>query len=324
MRELIIERSLLIYRQKIIDLIEMRKYPYIQTNVFIDERYQFSGNQLATFWDKDANLSITDEELQGIALELNFSETTFIYKPEIDSCSVKVRIFTPGKELKFAGHPTLGTAFVLKKRDLISREIKKTIMELGIGPIEVEFFEDQSIGMYQPKPKFMAKYDDKESLAKIIGLKPNDILDDYPMQAVSTGFPFLIVPIKSLEIIQKISLNPQLQLETLNDFITPNLLVFTTETIHKDSSIHSRMFAPSAGVLEDPATGSAAGPMGAYLEHWNVLTNHTQSTDIKIEQGYEINRPSQLIVRNLYTEDDITNVLVSGKVKKTAVGEFYL
>ncbi|MBK5113062.1 MAG: PhzF family phenazine biosynthesis protein [Candidatus Heimdallarchaeota archaeon] len=302
----------------------MRKYPYIQTSVFIDDRYQFSGNQLATFWDKDANLSITDEEMQGIALELNFSETTFIFESEIDSCSAKVRIFTPGRELDFAGHPTLGTAFVLKKRALIPHEKNKLVLELGIGLIEVEFFEDHSIGMYQPEPKFMAKYEDKESLAKIIGLKANDILDDYPMQVVSTGFPFLIIPIKSLEAIQKINLNPQLQLEILNDFVTSKLLVFTTETIHKDSNVHVRMFAPSVGVLEDPATGSAAGPMGAYLEHWNVLENHTKSTNINIEQGYEIKRPSQLIVKNLYTKSEISNVLVSGKVKKIAVGDFYL
>ncbi len=302
----------------------MRKYPYIQTSVFIDDRYQFSGNQLATFWDKDANLSITDEEMQGIALELNFSETTFILKPEINSCSVKVRIFTPGRELEFAGHPTLGTAFVLKKRALIPHGTNKSLMELGIGPIEVEFFEDQSIGMYQPKPQFLDKYEDKESLAKIIGLESDDILDDYPMQVVSTGFPFLIVPIKSLKSIQKISLNPQLQLETLSEFLTSKLLVFTTETIHKDSSVHVRMFAPSVGVLEDPATGSAAGPTGAYLEYWNVLENHTHSSEIKIEQGYEIKRPSQLIVKNLYTKDTISNVLVSGKVKKTAKGDFFL
>lgn len=302
----------------------MRKYPYIQTSVFIDDRNQFSGNQLATFWDKDANKNMTDEEMQGIALELNFSETTFIFESEIDSCSAKVRIFTPGRELDFAGHPTLGTAFVLKKRDLIPQGKNKSVMELGIGPIEVEFFEDHSIGMYQPEPKFLDKYEDKESIAKILGLNLDDILDDYPMQVVSTGFPFLIIPIKSLEVIQKISLNPQFQLEILKDFVTSKLLVFTTETIHKDSNVHVRMFAPSVGVLEDPATGSAAGPTGAYLEHWNVLTNHTQSTEIKIEQGYEINRPSQLIVRNLYSEDEISNVLVSGKVKKTAEGHFYL
>ncbi|MHA1555366.1 MAG: PhzF family phenazine biosynthesis protein [Candidatus Heimdallarchaeota archaeon] len=301
----------------------MRKLPFIQTSVFIDDRYSFTGNQLATFYDANSN-NITKEEMQGIALEMNFSETTFVFKPEIDSCSFKVRIFTPNLELDFAGHPTLGTAFVLKKRDLISTDIKKTALELGIGPIEIEFFKDQTIGMYQPKPKFLDKFENKESIAKIIGLEPNDILVEYPIQAVSTGFPFLIVPIRSLETIQKISLNPQLQLKTLSEFITPDLLVFTAETIHKDSSVHARMFAPSAGVLEDPATGSAAGPLGAYLEHWDVLSNHTQSNEIIIEQGYEINRPSQLIVRNLYTEDEISNVLVSGKVKKTVEGEFYL
>ncbi|NHJ33367.1 MAG: PhzF family phenazine biosynthesis protein, partial [Asgard group archaeon] len=252
------------------------------------------------------------------------SETTFIYKSENNSCSAKVRIFTPGRELDFAGHPTLGTAFVLKKRDLIPRDKKKTVMELGIGPIEVEYFDDQSIGMYQPEPKFMAKYEDKVAMAKILGLKPDEILNDYPMQVVSTGFPFLIVPIKSLEIIQKISLDVPLLFKTLNDFTTSKLVVFTKETIHEDSNIHVRMFAPSVGVLEDPATGSAAGPTGAYLEHWKVLKNHKQSSEIRIEQGYEIKRPSQLIVRNLFTDSEISSVLVSGKVKKTAEGEFFL
>ncbi len=308
----------------IINVIKMRKYPYIQTSVFIDDRYQFSGNQLATFWDKEENKSLTTEEMQGIALELNFSETTFISTPTLDSCSVKVRIFTPGRELDFAGHPTLGTAFVLNKRDLILQKDHKAVLELGIGPIEVEFFKDESIGMYQPEPKFMDIYEDKETMAKILGLKTDDILDEFPMQIVSTGFPFLIVPIKSLEKVQKIGLDPQLQIKLLNRLITDKILVFSTETVHKNSNAHVRMFAPSVGVLEDPATGSAAGPTGAYLEHWNVLKNHKQSAEIFIEQGFEIKRPSQLIVKNIYDKDVICNVLVSGKVKKTAEGHFYL
>ncbi|NHJ87561.1 MAG: PhzF family phenazine biosynthesis protein [Asgard group archaeon] len=302
----------------------MRVFPFIQTSVFVDERFAFSGNQLATFWDKEANKLLTIEEMQGIALEMNFSETTFIEKSMLKECSAKVRIFTPGKELKFAGHPTLGTAFVLKEQNIVKGNVENTTMELGIGPIKVEYNKDSTISMFQPQPNFMDIYNDKEKIANILGLKINDIEEKYPIQAVSTGFPFLIVPIKSLDIIKRISLNAQLQLKTLAGFVTPELLVFTTETEYQDSSVHVRMFAPSAGVLEDPATGSAAGPLGAYLEKWSVLKGHKNGSKMKFEQGFEIKRPSQLIVNNLYRNNIISSVVVSGKVRKMAQSEFYL
>ncbi|NHJ49996.1 MAG: PhzF family phenazine biosynthesis protein [Asgard group archaeon] len=302
----------------------MKKLPYIQTSVFVDNRFSFTGNQLATFIDKEKNAKLTTEEMQGIALELNYSETTFILDTQKEGCSVKVRIFTPGSELKFAGHPTIGTAFVLKESELIESEIKETTMELGIGPIRVTYNDDSTISMFQNQPEFLDKFEDKETIAKILGIKPEDILDDFPMQFVSTGFPFLIVPIKDLETIKSINIDAQLQISALQEFITSKIIAFSSETDFKDSSVHVRMFAPEVGVIEDPATGSAAGPLGAYLEQWNVLENHEKTSEMRFEQGFEIKRPSQLIVRNQYENKIIKKVVVSGKTRKTAMGEFFL
>ena len=301
----------------------MKRLPFIQTSVFTDDRFSFSGNQLATFWKADAN-DISTEDMQGIAREMNFSETTFILNSEIDGCAAKVRIFTPSRELDFAGHPTLGTSFVLKYKGIIDEAMVKAVLELGIGPIDVEFLSKDEIEMVQPKPQFHDKYTNKENITTILGLSVEDIMDDFPMQVVSTGFPFLIVPVKSLEIIKSIKLNPQLQIEILSDLLTSKLVVFTRETEFEDSDVHVRMFAPSVGVIEDPATGSAAGPLGAYLEHWKVLEKHIEANKMILEQGYEIQRPSKLVVQTIRKDDEIINVCVSGKVKLTAEGEFFL
>ncbi|NHJ05834.1 MAG: PhzF family phenazine biosynthesis protein [Candidatus Heimdallarchaeota archaeon] len=301
----------------------MRQVPYVQTSVFIDDRYKFTGNQLATFWNKEKN-NLTSEEMQGIALELNFSESTFTFQSDFSNCISKVRIFTPGNELKFAGHPTLGTAYVLKEKEIIPKNVDKVTLELGIGPINVEFFENEYVGMLQPKPQFMDKYTNKTNIAKILGINLDDISDKFPMQVVSTGFPFLIIPLNSLDSIKKINLNPNLQMQLLADFQTSKILVFATETIHSDSSVNARMFAPSVGVIEDPATGSAAGPLSAYLENWNILAKHKKGENIIIEQGYEIKRPSRLIGSVKWEENEQINILVSGKVKKTAEGEFFI
>ena len=261
--------------------------------------------------------------MQGIALEMNFSETTFIFD-STQGCDAKVRIFTPGSELQFAGHPTLGTSFVLKEIGIITKEAKKGKLELGIGPIAVEFFDDDVIGMYQPKPEFLDEYTNKDNIARILGIKTEGIIDEFPMQVVSTGFPFLIIPLKSMEILKSISLNPQLQLELLSSFKTSKIMAFTLDTEHSDSHVHSRMFPPSVGVLEDPATGSAAGPLSAYLDKYQVLSDYKQGDKIYIEQGYEINRPSRLVGKVITRDSETTNILVSGKVRKTAAGEFFL
>ena len=300
----------------------MRSIPYVQTSVFVDDRYPFGGNQLATFWDAKSNIVLSTEDMQGMTLEMNFSESTFIEKTDKDSCSFKVRIFTPASEIPFAGHPILGTSFVLKYKNLIADSDRKTTLELGVGPIPVEYLDSRLIQMEQPKPKFLNTIDDISLVAETIGLTQNDVIQDLPIQPVSTGFPFLIVPLRDLATVKKAVPNPQLILENLKDLVSQEILIFSTEGVHSDSHAHARMFAPGAGVLEDPATGSAVGPLGAYIEHYNVIKDHNIGDNIVIEQGYEINRPSQLIVN--VPNENMAAVLVSGATRLTAEGTFYL
>lgn len=302
----------------------MRTFPYIQTSVFVDSRYAFGGNQLATFWDKEANAQLNKEEMQGIALEMHFSETTFIESATRKDCTQKVRIFTPWKEIPFAGHPTLGTAFVIKQKRLIEPNQTKTVLELGIGPNEIEFVSEDLIRMKQPKPQFLKEWTNRQSMAQSIGLSERDISTKFPMQFVQTGTPYLIVPINSLTAIQRAQPDGKAILKTLAGQPESSILLIATEVVHKDSDVHARMFAPAVGVIEDPATGSAAGPLAAYLEQHQLLPRKQPGEQIIIEQGYEIHRPSQLIAEVIWQRDAMKEVLVSGKVKLVAEGTFYL
>lgn len=301
----------------------MRKIPFVQTSVFVDKRYDFGGNQLATFWNAEANLKLTDEEMQGITREMNYSETTFVFQTKRKDCISKVRIFTPGHEIPFAGHPTLGTAYVLRRQKIVDSKTDHFRLELGIGPISVEFLGKDTISMKQKPPEFLGELENPRAIMKAISLPEKSIDEDYPISFVSTGNAFLIIPLKSLASVQKASPNPSSILKALEGAISQDVLIFTTETVNTDSNVHARMFAPSAGVIEDPATGSAAGPLGAYLEQHDVITSHRGGEVIVIEQGYEMNRPSQLKVQ-LVRKKQKTDVLVSGRVRTTADGMFYL
>lgn len=260
----------------------------------------------------------------GITREMNFSETTFVLPSTHQKCVCKVRIFTPGREIPFAGHPTLGTAFVLKREGIIKGDDPEAYLELGIGPTAVRFSEQNYIQMIQANPQLFEEYPDKTVISEILGISSSVIEDRWPIQFVSTGFPFLIVPLTSLEAIQGIQLDIRLLSETLKDFPSYALNVFTCETVYPESHVHVRMFAPDVGVLEDPATGSAAGPLGTYLETYQCLSNHTRGAEIVLEQGYEMHRPSKLLVECRYEEGIILEVMVSGQVRLTAQGEFFL
>jgi len=301
----------------------MRSFPFIQTSVFTDDRFTFSGNQLATFLDLSED-DLSSDEMLGITREMNFSETTFVLPSTEKQCVKKIRIFTPGSEIPFAGHPTLGTAYVLKNKGIIGENQKYSHLELGIGPIRVEFFENDFVTMQQPEPSFLKEFTQKNMIENILGLSSRDVSEQWPIRFVSTGFPFLIIPLTSLSSIKSIKLNVNLLSETLKDFPSQALLVFTPETVHSDSHVHARMFAPSAGVFEDPATGSAAGPLGAYLAKYNVINKHSTGSKFIIEQGYEINRPSKLIAQCIYESSKNIAVNVKGQVRKTAEGKFFL
>ena len=300
----------------------MRKLPYVQTSVFVDDRHPFGGNQLATYWDIDANGDLTKDEMQGMALEMNFSESTFLLKPTTKGCISRVRIFTPASEIPFAGHPTLGTAFVLRHKNILEPSKTTTLLQLGVGPIRVDFLDDDHVRMIQPEPTFEKPVDESKKIVEAVGLTIEDIDNNTPIQVVSTGFPFLIVPVKTIRAVKKAAPVPTVFRENLDDMSTHQVLIYSTETMFSDSHVHVRMFAPEVGVVEDPATGSAAGPLGAYLEKYNVLANHELGEPIAIEQGYEIERPSKLIAR--IPHESMSEVHVSGKVRLVAEGTFYL
>ncbi|MFX1561406.1 MAG: PhzF family phenazine biosynthesis protein, partial [Promethearchaeota archaeon] len=196
------------------------------------------------------------------------------------------------------------------------------LLELGVGPIRVDYLDDDNVRMIQPKPIFEDPIKDSEKVVETIGLAMNDVDQDNPIQVVSTGFPYLIIPIKTLSAVKKATPIPSLFRKNLADVSTPQVLIYSTETIHSDSHVHARMFAPEVGVVEDPATGSAAGPLGAYLEKHKILGNHQFGDIINIEQGYEIERPSKLVAR--VPDESMSAVHVVGKVRLIAAGTFYL
>ena len=176
--------------------------------------------------------------------------------------------------------------------------------------------------MIQPAPVFEKPIDNLSRVVGAIGLELSDIDPTLPVQVVSTGFPYIIVPLKTLSTVKRATPIPEAFQTDLASFSTKQVLIFSTETSFSDSHVHARMFAPEVGVVEDPATGSAAGPLGAYLEKHGALKDHQFGDAINIEQGYEIKRPSKLIAR--VPDEDIAEVHVSGKVRLVAEGTFYL
>jgi trans-2,3-dihydro-3-hydroxyanthranilate isomerase len=301
----------------------MKNLPFVQTSVFFDKRYEFGGNQLATFWNAELNKILSEEQMLGITREMNYSETTFAFVSKKVSCAAKVRIFTPAEEIPFAGHPTLGTAFVLKRKKVIDPKAERSRLELGLGPFEVEFLAKDLIRMKQKPPEYLAELNNPNPVLKAMGLAEKSLSEDYPAQFVSTGNSFLIIPLKSLSSVQKAEPNGKEIIKALEGTTSMDVLIFSTETIHNDSEVHARVFAPAFGVLEDPATGSAAGPLGAYLEHHDVIPAHTHGDVFTIEQGYEMMRPSKLNVQVAKKKQKI-DVLVSGRVRATAEGNFYV
>lgn len=301
----------------------MRSLPFIQTSVFTDDRHVFGGNQLATFWKYETNISLTSEEMLGITREMNFSESTFVFEPKLKSCVAKVRIFTPESEIPFAGHPTLGTAFALRKKKLIANADDHINLELGIGKTHVAFLTKKELRMTQNEAKIIEELDDVSHVLKAIGLTSKAMAEDYPAQVISTGFPFLILPLTSLSALKRATPKPKDILKALEEHSSQEVVIFSTETEHRNSSVHARMFAPGAGVIEDPATGSAAGPLGAYVERQGLLPAHTKGDFVVIEQGYEVNRPSRLVYQSAMLRGK--NVIyVSGNVKLMAEGNFFL
>ena len=277
---------------------------FFQIDVFTDRI--FGGNPLAVFTDPGG---LEESDHLKIAREMNLSETTFVYPPQNPKADFRIRIFTPGKEIPFAGHPTLGTAHILWETGKITSTSDSVILEMGAGLSKVTKNQN-NLFMEQPVPSFGDKIETVDQVAKALSIDPKQIDTRFPIQIVSTGFPALYIPLTNLKAVQNVELNLPVLKEVLGS--VDMIYVFTSETLEPRSTVHSRAFAPFIGIPEDPATGSAAGALGAYLVQHQVIENFDPSA-IVIEQGYEMDRPSTIQVSIGKTDGEIDSIQVGGQ-----------
>ena len=283
---------------------------FYQVDVFTD--HIFGGNPLAVF---TSGQSFREEQLQKVAREMNLSETTFVYPSSMDAADFDVRIFTPTREIPFAGHPTLGTAYVLRENGFVSTDKNPVRLNFKAGIIPVWAEKDKGF-MQHPPAKTLHSLEPSEKIAQALGLTLKQLDESLPVQVVSTGFPALLVPVISLKAMQDIALNPSILKEILAPLGIDMIYPFCRETVNADNTVHSRAFAPGLGISEDPATGSVAGAMGAY---WASLDT---KADIKmvIEQGYEMERPSLIDVEISKKGEEMQKIRVGGQTQAVFKG----
>ncbi len=291
-------------------------YHFYQVDVFAETKY--AGNQLAVIRNAKG---LSDTEMQKIAREMNFSETTFIISDEEKNNGYDVRIFSLDEELPFAGHPTLGTAFIIQQW-IIGSEVAQVNLNLKVGQIPVEL--NYSAGspdilwMKQMAPTFGSTFE-PGSVAGALNIEDQLIDSRFPVQEVSTGLPFIIVPLKSLEAVRNCYIDRVGYLRLIDQAEAKSIFVFCPEAYMRENDINTRMFDDYHGIAEDPATGSANGCLAAYLVRNRYYGKN--EIDVRVEQGYEIGRPSLLLLKANEEEDGEISVRVGGKVIMVARGE---
>ncbi len=291
-----------------------RRFPYLQVDVFTSRPLE--GNALAVVTDARG---LDDSEMQRLARETNLSETTFIFPRDAATereRGIRVRIFTVQEELPFAGHPTLGSAAVLHNKTGAA----VIELDLNVGKIPVNFSDEDGMPfgeMRQRDPEFGSRHS-REDVARVTGLKVDEIADDVPIQSVSTGLIFTIVPVRTLASVK--ALNPDLKLAS--DYLQRSggkfFYFVTRETEDKSARLHARMIFYNG---DDPATGSAAGCTAAWMVAHGVVQPEERAL---IEQGIETRRPSRLFVRAAREGDRIVNVRVGGNSVEVMRGEMFL
>ncbi len=293
----------------------MAKRTFYILDVFAEDKY--AGNQLAVIIDADG---LSDADMQKIAKEINYSETTFIMSHQPKNGGYDVRIFTPEIELPFAGHPTLGTAFVIQQQ-IIKEPVETIKLNLKVGQIPVTFnYDDQQPGilwMKQIEPTFGDTVE-PGPISEVLGIDESDIDERFLIQQVSTGIFFIIVPLKTLDAVKRSSVVRDKYFQLVENLQAKAILVFCPETYNHDNELNARMFCDYYGIAEDPATGSANGCLAGYLAKYRYFGNG--QIDIRVEQGYEIGRPSLLYLR-FEDKDAKIDVSVGGKVIMVAKGE---
>lgn len=285
---------------------------FVIVDVFAEEKY--AGNQLAVVLDGEG---LETAEMQSIARETNYSETTFVVSKQPTANGFPVRIFTPAGELPFAGHPTLGTAWAIRHE--LRPEATSIDLDLPIGSVPVGFRprEDGAELVWLQAPQVtLGRVLDAAALAPAIGLSADDLDASLPVQEASVGVSFTFLPVRTLAGVQRARFDRVAFDRAAGLEFPPSLFLFCREAIAAENHIHARLFADAFGIAEDPATGSANACLGRYL------LEHLQQTaiDARVEQGYEIRRPSLLHVKAARNGESIT-VDVGGRVILSARGE---
>ncbi|TRO54816.1 PhzF family phenazine biosynthesis protein [Candidatus Bathyarchaeota archaeon] len=287
-------------------------HPLYIVDVFAEAKYE--GNQLAVILDK---VGIETEMMQKLTREMHFSETTFITASDLENKTFKVRIFTPESELPFAGHPTLGTAYIAQKI-LLKKKVNELTLDMKAGKIPVSFNYDGDepgvLWMKQLPPVFGDKHP-VEKFAEFLGLKPEDFDTDYPIQEVSTGVYFYIIPLKTREALKRVKIDFEKLSEYSKDRKAKWPFMFCSEPENPENHLKARMIA---SFTEDPATGSANGCFAGYLVKHRYFGG--DEIDVRVEQGAEIKRPSILYLKAKEIGDGI-EVQVGGKVAFVAEGK---
>jgi trans-2,3-dihydro-3-hydroxyanthranilate isomerase len=314
-----------------------RELLFVQVDVFTER--VFGGNPLAVVFE---GAGLSGAEMQAIAREMNCSETTFLLPPPRPDCAARVRIFTPARELPFAGHPTIGTAWVLATEQLLPENSRRFNLEEGIGPVEVtlegEPAQPSFLWMRHGEARFGPELTRRAGFAAALGLAESDLLAGAPICTGSTGNPFLYIPLRDRAVVDRARLDVPALLAVQGEGPNVGVFVFAPDPDPKAGAgrgaaagepsgykkVYSRMFAPhTSGIPEDPATGSASGPLGAYLVERGLVTP-AATVDIVSEQGTRMGRPSFIRIRVGMSAGRVSEILVGGSVVPVIEGRLRL
>ena len=291
---------------------------FVTLDVFTATR--FAGNPLAVVLETEG---LDTDAMLAITREFNLSETVFVFPPSAPSSRARLRIFTPGRELPFAGHPTVGTAVLLSILDARSGA-NEMVLEEAIGPVhcrvEPKTAEAGHAEFQLPRlPAREAGEGDRGAMAAAVGLSAADIgLDDWPVERWSAGNPFTFVPLRGLDAMKRCRVDLASFDQAFPSSAAPAAFVFCRESVGADVDFHARMFAPAMGVIEDPATGSAVAAFAGYLAARKSYRDGEQM--IRIEQGIEMGRPSLIALRMHLSGTNLTSAGIGGSAVVTCDG----
>lgn len=290
-------------------------YTYHVVDVFT--QVPFEGNALAVFPDASG---LDKETMQKIARELNLSETSFIFPNESREGSTRVRIFTPNSEMEFAGHPTIGTAHIMRETGIVSRAARSFALEenVGIVPVRVDSGDEPLIWLTTPPIHDLGTFD-RAQCAAAVSLQERDLIPDVPCELLSAGNPCIYVALRDKETVDRAGIDTTAFYDLIrgrNEFAC--VFVFTPTP----EGAYSRMFAPEYGIVEDPATGSATGPLAAFMMRHKLVSN-ADGTAFVSEQGTKMKRRSLLHVF-IHGENGSNGIEVGGHVTPVATATMTL